>query len=166
MSFGIRVYKQYCNFASAHFLIFEKEGREPLHGHNYRVSFEGKSPIFFHSQMIFDFLDIKPLLRQICEELNHKILLPKENKNLRFIEKDAQLEVFCRGDFFSFPKKDCLLLPLENISAECLAEMLHFQLKEEVSKKFNFWFKYALLEVEETVGQSAYYEEYYEDRGL
>ena len=34
----IEVAKDYFNFASAHFLIFAKGRREPLHGHNYQVS--------------------------------------------------------------------------------------------------------------------------------
>ncbi len=36
-TYAIRVYKQYFNFGSAHFLIFADGSREELHGHNYQV---------------------------------------------------------------------------------------------------------------------------------
>ena len=56
-NYSIKVYKQYFNFASSHFLIFDDGTREPLHGHNYRVMFKGEAGQLT-GDMVFDFLEI------------------------------------------------------------------------------------------------------------
>ena len=106
MDYSIKVYKQYFNFSSSHFLIFEDGSREPLHGHNYRVmarSFGKK----LRGDMVFDFLDIKPLVRQICDSLDHRLLLPGDNPFLK-IDKEGENYHLSTPDgshFSSFPVK-------------------------------------------------------------
>ena len=51
-------------------MIFENGGREPLHGHNYRVQIKGEAPDLA-GDMVFDFLDIKPIVREVCDFLDH-----------------------------------------------------------------------------------------------
>src|SRR5210317_1319072 len=92
MDFSIKVYKQYFNFACSHFLIFEDGSREPLHGHNYRVKVKGDSPKLT-GDMVFDFLDIKPIVREVCDSLDHKLLLPGENPKLELIEEERNLGI-------------------------------------------------------------------------
>lgn len=155
--FSIRVYKQYFNFASAHFLLFHDGGREPLHGHNYRVSVEGHAPNLLHD-MVFDFLDIKPIVREVCDEFDHKVILPQENPYLRITE-DGQNFQLCTPDesLFSLPKKDVLLLPISNTSAERLAMLIAQKIQVKVQQVFSFEFLELKVEVEETPGQSAVY---------
>ena len=157
LDFSIKVYKQYFNFASSHFLIFSDGSREPLHGHNYRVTVQGKSTDL-NGDMVFDFLDIKPIVRELCDSLDHKLLLPGENPQVKFSYKEKNLEYYTPdGDFFSFPEKDVLVLPLSNISAERLALFLAEQIKAKSLTDYNFNFPYLEVEVEETPGQSASY---------
>lgn len=154
-AFSIRVYKQYFNFASSHFMLFKDGSREPLHGHNYRVQIKGNA-LELDNDMVFDFLDIKPIVRDICNSLDHKLLIPRDNAKLR-IEEREQNFVFITPDesFFSIPKTDVLILPIENTSAERLACYLAYQIRDAVKSKFNFEFKELEIEVEETPGQSA-----------
>lgn len=154
-AFSIRVYKQYFNFASSHFMLFKDGSREPLHGHNYRVQIKGNA-LELDNDMVFDFLDIKPIVRDICNSLDHKLLIPRDNAKLR-IEEREQNFVFITPDesFFSIPKTDVLILPIENTSAERLAAYLAYQIRDAVKTKFNFEFKELEVEVEETPGQSA-----------
>jgi len=65
-------------------MIFEDGTREPLHGHNYRVQVKGEAPQL-SGDMVFDFLDIKPIVREVCDSLDHKLLIPKDNKFLKDI---------------------------------------------------------------------------------
>jgi len=155
--YSIRVYKQYFNFASSHFLIFKDGTREPLHGHNYRVQLKGEA-CQLEGDMVFDFLDIKPIVREVCDSLDHRLLLPKENDQLTWEERGKSLYVQTPdGDEFLFPKRDVLLLPIKNTSAERLAIYITHEIHRLVRERFNFNFPKLEVEVEETPGQCAVY---------
>lgn len=157
MEYSIKVYKQYFNFASSHFLIFKDGTREPLHGHNYRVQLKGEA-CELEADMVFDFLDIKPIVREVCDSLDHKLLLPGENEQIKMESIDKSLHVTTPdGDQFVFPQKDVLILPLPNTSAERLAIYLAKRIHGLVRERFNFSFPRLEIEVEETPGQCAIY---------
>lgn len=154
-TYSISVYKQYFNFASAHFMLFKDGSREPLHGHNYRVQIKGNA-LELDDDMVFNFLDIKPIVRELCNELDHKLLIPKNNSNLRIEENQANYKLITRDESeFSIPKSDVILLPIENTSVERIAHYLAIKISELVMNKFNFEFKELEVEVEESPGQSA-----------
>ena len=154
-SYSIKVYKQYFNFASSHFLIFENGSREPLHGHNYRVMLKGEA-IELNADMVFDFLDIKPIVREVCNGLDHKLLLPKLNDKLKIHEDGPNYKIQTPDEsVFSIPKQDVLLLPILNTSAERLAMFLCERIRELTWERFKFKFQQLEVEVEETPGQSA-----------
>lgn len=156
INFSIKVYKQYFNFAASHFLIFDDGTREPLHGHNYRVMVKGEASTL-KSDMVFDFLDIKPIVREVCDSLDHKLLLPKENLLIELYEDNENIKLKTQDSHFSFPKKDVLLLPLPNTSAERLAIYINERVRDLTFKRFSFEFESLEIEVEETPGQSAVY---------
>lgn len=151
------MYKQYFNFASSHFLIFDDGTREPLHGHNYRVMVKGEAGDL-KGDMVFDFLDIKPIVREVCDSLDHKLLLPKENPQIKIHVEDCNtnIETPC-GSKFSIPSEDVLLLPILNTSAERLAVYICHEIRKLTLERFQFIFQTLEIEVEETPGQSAVY---------
>jgi 6-pyruvoyltetrahydropterin/6-carboxytetrahydropterin synthase len=154
-AFSIRVYKQNFNFASSHFMLFKNGTREPLHGHNYRVQVKGNA-LDLNDDMVFDFLNIKPVVREVCDFLDHKLLIPKNNPNLQIEESGKNYILKTRDEsFFSIPKTDVLILPIENTSAERIAVYLAHQIRDRVFEKFQFEFKELEIEVEETPGQAA-----------
>jgi 6-pyruvoyltetrahydropterin/6-carboxytetrahydropterin synthase len=138
-------------------MIFEDGGREPLHGHNYRVQVRGEAPQL-EGDMVFDFLNIKPIVREVCDSLDHKLLIPKDNKHLK-IYTDKKNYVIQTPDesIFSIPMSDVLLLPILNTSAERIAVYICDEIREKVLNQFGFSFKSLEVEVEETPGQSAVY---------
>jgi 6-pyruvoyltetrahydropterin/6-carboxytetrahydropterin synthase len=156
-TFSIKVYKEYFNFAASHFMIFKDGSREPLHGHNYRVKFSGNTHSL-DNDMVFDFLNIKPIIRKVCDTLDHKLLIPNLHPNIKIglVEKNTHLST-PDGSFFSIPSTDILLLPIENTSVERLAVYLANEIKSHVLKEYNYEFNEIELEVEETRGQSAVY---------
>ena len=157
LPFSIKVYKQYFNFASSHFMIFENGTREPLHGHNYRVQVRGEAPELA-GDMVFDFLDIKPIVREICDSLDHKLLIPKDNTKLKiFTDKKNYVIETPDESHFSIPMTDVLLLPILNTSAERIAVYISDEIRKKVISKFGFAFNSLEVEVEETPGQSAVY---------
>ncbi len=157
INYSIKVYKQYFNFASSHFLIFDDGSREPLHGHNYRVMIKGEAGTL-KGDMVFDFLDIKPIVREVCDSLDHKLLLPGEHPKIEIHkdESNLNLKTPC-GSNFSFPKDDVLILPITNTSAERLAIYINSEIRRMTNERFNFIFESFEVEVEETPGQSAIY---------
>jgi len=157
INYSIKVYKQYFNFSAAHFLVYE-ESREFLHGHNYKVSIKGDS-LALHDDKVFDFLDVKPVVKKVCDSLDHKLLLPSENQWLAISEDGNSYNVNskCDDSRFSFPKSDALLLPFPNISAERLAMYISKRVYELIAAEFDFKFSALEVEVEETPGQAAIY---------
>jgi len=155
--FRISVYKQYFNFSSAHFLVFKNGDRERLHGHNYRVKVKGSAPKL-EGDMVFDFLHLKPIVREICDDLDHKLLIAGDNPHINIETTSSQIRlVLTSGDSFSFPTSDVLVLPISNTSVERLAVFLSHQINHKVQKKYQFEFQSLEVEVEETPGQSASY---------
>lgn len=155
--YAIRLYKEYFNFSSAHFLVFEDGAREPLHGHNYRVRLALRAQSL-EKDMVVDFCHVKPIVKKICDELDHLFLLPTLNPHITINETTSNIE-FTTSDksYYSFPKKDVLLLPIENISSERLAIYLAKRLESEIKSQLGFSFKSLDVEVEETPGQAAQY---------
>lgn len=155
--YSIRVYKQYFNFAASHFLIFKDGSREPLHGHNYRVQLKGEA-CELEGDMVFDFLDIKPIVREVCDSLDHRLLLPGEHQQLKIEEEGESLKILPPdGSIFMIPKQDVLILPISNTSAERLAIYIAKEVHHLVRERFNYNFPKLEIEVEETPGQCAVY---------
>jgi 6-pyruvoyl-tetrahydropterin synthase len=138
-------------------MIFENGTREPLHGHNYRVQVKGEAPQL-EGDMVFDFLDIKPIVREICDSLDHKLLIQKDNKHIRIYTENKNLVIVAPDDaVFSIPASDVLLLPILNTSAERIAVYVCDEIRKKVHQRFGFSFTSLEVEVEETPGQSAVY---------
>ena len=138
-------------------MIFENGDREPLHGHNYRVQIRGEAPKL-EGDMVFDFLDIKPIVREVCDSLDHKLLIPKDNNLLKiYSEKKNYIIQTPDESIFSIPMSDVLLLPILNTSAERIAVYICDKVRKKVLEKFGFNFTSLEVEVEETPGQSAVY---------
>ncbi len=138
-------------------MIFEDGNREPLHGHNYRVQVKGEAPQL-HGDMVFDFLDIKPVVREICDSLDHKLLIPKDNKFLKiYTEKKNYIIETPDESYFSIPQVDTLLLPILNTSSERIAVYISDEIRRLIKLRFGYAFTSLEVEVEETPGQSAVY---------
>jgi 6-pyruvoyltetrahydropterin/6-carboxytetrahydropterin synthase len=138
-------------------MIFDNGSREPLHGHNYRVQVRGETPSL-EGDIVFDFLDIKPIVREVCDYLDHKLLIPKNNMHLKiYSEKKNYIIETPDESVFSIPMSDVLLLPILNTSAERIAVYISDEIRKKVAEKFGFTFKSFEVEVEETPGQSAVY---------
>ncbi|HEX2244043.1 MAG TPA: 6-carboxytetrahydropterin synthase [Gammaproteobacteria bacterium] len=133
--FSIEVAKDYFNFASAHFLIFPDGQREALHGHNYQVSvtLEGEMD---HAGVVLDFITFKPLVKQVCDALDHRTLIQTESPIIKVNRRGQEIEVRYKTQRLILPRQDVILLPLVNTSTELLAEHVANQLRREIRKKF------------------------------
>ncbi|MFT6633311.1 MAG: 6-pyruvoyltetrahydropterin/6-carboxytetrahydropterin synthase [Bacteriovoracaceae bacterium] len=111
-----------------------------------------------NGDMVFDFLDIKPIVREVCDSLDHKLLIPKDNDKIEIHNDESNINIKTPcGSKFSFPKSDVLLLPILNTSAERLAIYICNEIRRITLERFNYRFAALEVEVEETPGQSAIY---------
>ena len=156
--YRVSVTKDYLVFASAHFITFSGHRCETLHGHNYRVGVVVEGSLQEGSWYVFDFSVLKRIMRKLCDDIDHKVLLPTENPHLQIAERgDAITVAYQEQPRYVFPKRDCALLPLPNTTVEMLAELLTTQLEAALATEGAAGITAIEMEVEENFGQSATY---------
>jgi len=155
--FRVSVSKDYLVFASAHFITFPGHRCEGLHGHNYRVRATVDGELNEEVWFVFDFVELKHIMRRLCEAIDHKVLLPLQNPRLQVTEEGDSVHVAYEGTpRYVFPRVDCVLLPIPNTTVEMLAELLTSRLREELAATSDAGGITAIeMEVEENFGQSA-----------
>ena len=157
-SFRVQVSKDYLVFASAHFITFRGHQCESLHGHNYRVGVMVEGDVDAECLFVLDFSVLKRIVRSLADEIDHKVLLPTENPKLAYRTEGEMLHVDYFGKpTYVFPRSDCALLPIQNSTAEMLAQYLALRLRTELAKEGHTHLTLLELEVEESFGQSATY---------
>jgi 6-pyruvoyltetrahydropterin/6-carboxytetrahydropterin synthase len=121
MSHRISIERNTLQFAAAHMATFGGE-TEPLHGHSYDVIVQIDGALSADSWVI-DFGDAKRLVRAICQELDHKLLLAVRSKAMRFEDEDGVVTIQTSTDKrYVIPKSDVAMLEIDNTTAERLAE--------------------------------------------
>ncbi len=156
--FRVSVTKDYLVFASAHFITFAGHRCEGLHGHNYRAAVTLDGHLDEEIWYVFDFVTLKHLMRRLCDEIDHKVLLPLQNPKLQIAEEGESVTVAYEGKpRYVFPRVDCALLPVPNTTVEMLAELLTSRLRAELEAIGAPGVTAIEMEVEENFGQSAVY---------
>jgi 6-pyruvoyltetrahydropterin/6-carboxytetrahydropterin synthase len=152
--FKVRVTKDHLVFCSGHFISYQGHQCERLHGHNYRaaVEVEGRLQEDFY---VFDFIALKHRTKEITDELDHFMLLPTKNAVIKVEEVGASVRARYRDREWVFPRGDCVLLPIENTTAELLARFIARRLLESLRVNEKFVPEVLRVEVEEGPGQSA-----------
>lgn len=156
MSYRILVEKQYFNFSVAHFLIFADGSREPLHGHNYWAWVEVEGELG-PGHYVLDYITFKPLFRNLCNALDHKVLLPRRSEHLKIEAVANNLRVtHADGSVFEWPQKDALVLDIPNTSTELLANYLAHGIYDALVERDEYRHLHAItVGVEEAPGQQA-----------
>ncbi len=152
--FKVRVTKDHLVFCSGHFISYEGDRCERLHGHNYRTAVEVEGGLD-ENQYVFDFIALKQRTKAITDELDHRMMLATRNPHIAVEEGADGVSVRYRERRWLFPRGDCVLLPIENTTAELLARYIAHRLVEELRKHHGFTPDVLRVEVEENIGQSA-----------
>ena len=158
--YRVSVTKDYLVFASAHFITFKGHQCESLHGHNYRVGVAVEGTVDPETYFVLDFSVLKQITREMVDRIDHKVLLPTGNPKLAFREDGDRLAVDYFGrPTYVFPRTDCALLPIQNSTAEMLAQYLGVRVRDELNRGGYTHLTLLELEVEENYGQAATYRE-------
>ena len=156
--FSVSVTKDHLVFSSAHFITFAGHRCEGLHGHNYRARVTLNGQLDEDVWFVFDFVVIKQVMKRLCDEIDHKVLLALENPKLQVAERGDSVTVAYEGQpRYVFPKADCALLPVPNTTVEMLAELLADRFRRELESMGARGLTAIEMEIEENFGQSAVY---------
>jgi 6-pyruvoyltetrahydropterin/6-carboxytetrahydropterin synthase len=155
--FQVRVTKDHLVFCCGHFISYDGHQCERLHGHNYRTAVEIEGELTA-DHYVFDFIALKRITKTITDELDHHMLLATQNPVIHVKESPDKVHVTYKDREWLFPRGDCILLPIENTTAELLARYIATRLREGLQAEFHFTPLMMRVEVEENVGQSAMYE--------
>jgi 6-pyruvoyltetrahydropterin/6-carboxytetrahydropterin synthase len=152
--YKVRVTKDHLVFCSGHFISYEGDKCERLHGHNYRATVEIEGDLD-ENRYVFDFIALKRRTKAITDELDHRMMLATSNPLIAIEEGGKSVRVRYRDREWIFPRDDCVLLPIENTTAELLAGYIAGRLVEDLRRHHNYRPVILRVEVEENIGQSA-----------
>lgn len=151
----VKVEGGYLRFSSAHFITFGGKC-ERLHGHNYGVLVEIEGELG-PDKLVFDFTVLKRLTRELCRRLNHRFLLPLNNPHLELSLSTENWEIRFGEKRYSFPRTDVIELPIDNSTAERLAEYICNELCQMLAGYDTAHLHTIMVGVEEAPTQMAYY---------
>jgi len=153
LSYQVAVSKDYTVFCAGHFITYEGDRCELLHGHNYRAAVRLTGALN-DDQMVFDFVTLKRRLRAVCDQLDHRMLLPQDNSLLQLHVDAISVTVRYKQKTYVFPREDVVLLPIPNTTAERLAQWIVDQLVADLAVD-QHRIEIVEVEVEESFGQAA-----------
>ena len=150
--YHLSITKDYLVFSAAHFLTYDGDICERLHGHNYRVTAEIHGPLD-ENHYVVDFIAVRDTLKQIVDELDHRMLLPTEHPLIIVTADASSVEAVFRERRWVFPLEDCVLLPISNTTTERLAQLIGKRLLKTLEQKLDVRPDELKLAVDENHGQ-------------
>lgn len=152
--FRVRVTKDHLVFSAAHFITFNGNVCERLHGHNWRTAVELTGPLD-ENRYVFDFIALRDAMQKIVNELDHRVLLPTLHREIRVQSDEREVTATFEERRWVFPREDCVLLPVENTTAEEIAAWIGTRLRSVVAAQPGANISTIQVEVEENFGQWA-----------
>lgn len=125
-----------------------------LHGHTYAVSVrvEGER----EDEFIVDFIELKDNIRGICDRMDHRVILARDDPRIVYEEHEAGyliVEIVENEKIYIFPHEDVAMLPIDSVSAESLSEYIAHELAPTLPNNATC----LEVRVDEGVGQGAGY---------
>ena len=160
--YAVRMRKAVHVFCAGHFITLTDTLCEPVHGHNWTAAAEVEGAPDAHG-MVIDFILLRDQLAAITARLDHRMLLPTENRFLDVTTAavaPGREEVTVRfGDRrWVFPADECVLLPVANTPAEWIARWIGSQLLDAFAERGQPIRGALRIEIDECLGQSAVWE--------
>jgi 6-pyruvoyl-tetrahydropterin synthase len=153
--YRVVVAKEFLKFSAAHFIAY-KGFREPLHGHNYQVSVAISGNVG-PDGYVLDFGEVKKLAKEVCNELDERVLVPTRSDCLTITRRERSIEMMYEdGARFVFPATDVILLPIVHASAEELAAYVLDRLRDGLSAHLVRGLTSIEVGVGEAPGQTAF----------
>lgn len=150
----VRVTKDYLIFSAGHFITIEGGHCERIHGHNWRLAIEVEGPLNEH-EYVFDFIALLEFGKQIVQRLDHRMLLADGTGLIRLEDEVTNWRATFADRYWSFPKDECVVLPIPNTTTERIAHWIADELVAHMQTRGIPVPEGLRVEVEENVGQIA-----------
>lgn len=144
-------------FSSAH-MIPCHEFCGGIHGHSYHVDVQVEGEKSGEFGFVADFKNVKGLARELCSKMDHKVLIPLNNEEIKFKNLEDSVEFSIRDKEYKLPAEDCCLLSLKSTSAEDMAEYFAEKLYKSLKADPETAIKSVQVCVNEGIGQGAVFE--------
>ena len=157
-TFKSQVTKDSLVFSAAHFITFNGNICERLHGHNWRVDVVVVGQLD-ENQYVCDFIKLRDMTQEFVSQLDHRVLLPDRHPQIS-VDRDAErAEVAVRFQErrWVFPQEDCFILPVANTTAELIAGWFAENLISRLSLAQNPRVSELQVGIEENFGQWAWF---------
>ena len=105
-TFKVEVSKDYTTFSAAHFVSYDGDQIEPLHGHNYRTAASIEGDLDANSYVV-NFTLLKQAMRAVCDSVDHVLLLPTGNPLLNIRRERRRLPGGWRWKALRVPGDGC-----------------------------------------------------------
>ncbi len=121
--FRVSLSSDHLVFCAAHFITWREGECEPIHGHNWRVKAVVEGPLD-ENHYVADFIGLRDSLRSLLAELDHRVLLPTQHREIKLVCDEREVTATFRERRWVFPRAECALLPVANTTAEMVAQYL------------------------------------------
>ena len=153
-SYHVRIEKDQLVVSSAHFITYDGDVCERLHGHNYRVGAEVHGPLDENFYVV-DYILLRDVLHRIVMELDHYVLLPTEHELIQVTPGPREIEVAFADRRWVFPRGDCVLLPIPNTTTELLARHIGRRLLADLEEATGIRPAHIRITLDDCFGQEA-----------
>jgi len=156
-TFEARVTKDSLVFSAAHFITFNGNICERLHGHNWRVDVVVAGELD-ENGYVYDFIALRDNTQQLAAELDHRVLLPDAHPQISVDTDESADEVTARFENrrWVFPTEDCVILPVANTTAELIAGWFADKLTSNLKLSEQKHLSELRVGIEENFGQWAW----------
>lgn len=123
-----------------------------LHGHTYAISvrIEGEQV----GDFIVDFEMVKGIVNELCDRLDHRVLIAEKDPRLRIEKKkEVSVEIIESKKRYGLPSEDVVFLPTTSVSAEDLCKYFTSGIAKKLKGVDNI--KKIHVRVDEGIGQGA-----------
>ena len=150
--FRVQLVKDTMVFSAAHFITFNGNICESIHGHNYAVKAEVVGPLD-ENGYVCDFIALRDNLATIVATMDHKVVLPANHPTIKVVDDGKEVLVTFEQKRWIFPSEDCNILPITNTTAELLAGYIADKLKSRTKEIFGEQISKLMIGVDENRGQ-------------
>jgi 6-pyruvoyltetrahydropterin/6-carboxytetrahydropterin synthase len=151
----IRIKKDALKFASSHMTVFPDGTKESLHGHHYQptVTVQFKDASF---KKMIAFSEIKKGMKKIAALWDEKVLIATDNPHFKISKqtKDSLEFSLCKKKYL-LPRDEVVLMKVDNITCEQLAESYFKFLEMELELFSDQNITSVSVFIEESPGQGA-----------
>lgn len=150
--FRVQLQKDTMVFSAAHFITFNGNICESIHGHNYGVKAEVIGPLD-ENGYVCDFIALRDGLAEIIAAMDHKVVLPESHAMISVVDDGKEVTATFEKKRWVFPREDCKILPIANTTAELMASYIADELKSKTKGQFGDQISKVIIGVDENRGQ-------------